>query len=187
MTTGSGPGGSVGYGLALARNWAGVLFVAIVTAIVGVVVLVWPDKSLTVLSVLLGIHLLLFGLFRLIEAFSSETASPGLTGFVGVVALLAGVVVVRNPFETITVLAVILAAAWIVIGAIDLMSAITDSSLPDRWLTALFGLVSIVAGIVVISWPEPSVTVIAWIAGLYLLVVGVLLALLAFRLRSIAE
>ena len=101
--------------------------------------------------------------------------------------MLAGVVVVRNPFETITVLAVILAAAWIVIGAIDVMSAITDKSLPDRWLTALFGLVSIVAGIVVISWPEPSVTVIAWIAGLYLLIVGVLLAMLAFRMRSLAH
>ena len=83
--------------------------------------------------------------------------------------------------------AVLLGIAWIIIGAIDLIAAIADSTLSDRWLIALGGLLSIVAGVVVVSWPDISITVIAWVAGIDLVVFGIVLAIQAFRLRSLAH
>jgi uncharacterized membrane protein HdeD (DUF308 family) len=129
----------------------------------------------------------LFGLFRLISAFADDALAPGISALVGILAMIVGVVILRNPFETVVVLATLLGVVWIIIGAIDVLSAIADSSLSDRWLVALVGLISVVAGIVVVAWPEPSITVVAVIAGIYLIVFGMLLAIQAFRLRTIAK
>jgi uncharacterized membrane protein HdeD (DUF308 family) len=162
------------------------MFVGVLALAFGVIVMVWPDQTLVVLSVLLGIQLLLAGVFRLISAFSAEATAPGLLGFVGILGMVAGVAVLRHPFETVAVLATILGIVWIVSGTIDVISAIADSRLDDRWLAGLAGLLSVAFGIVVVSWPGPTVRVIAWIAGIYLVVVGLTTIYGAYRLRSIA-
>jgi len=173
--------------LAVAREWPAVMFVGVLTLVLGAVVVAWPDQTLVVLSVLFGIQLLLMGLFRLIGAFSSEAIAPGLVGFVGILGMVAGIAVIRHPFDTVAVLATILGIVWIVSGAIDFISSLADSKLEDRFWTGLMGLITTIAGIVVISWPTPTVTVIAWIAGIYLLLIGLTTMYGALRLRSIAQ
>jgi uncharacterized membrane protein HdeD (DUF308 family) len=39
--------------------------------------------------------------------------------------------------------------------------------------------------VVVVSWPAPTVTVVAWITGLYLAVVGLIFCFAALQLRRI--
>jgi len=170
--------------LTIAREWPALLFMGVITLALGVVVIVWPSQTLTVLSVLLGIQILLLGIFRLIVAFSDDTISPGLTGFVGVLLIIGGVVVLRNPFETVAVLATILGAAWIVIGVVEMIEAIANSRAEGRGMLFFGGLLSLAAGVIVVAWPAPTVTVIAWIAGFYLIVFGLFLAASAFSLRS---
>ena len=106
---------------------------------------------------------------------------------VGILGMVAGVAVVRHPFETVAVLATILGIVWIVSGSVDIISAIADSRLDDRGLFGLMGLLSLVAGITVVSWPGPTVTVIAWVAGIYVVVFGLTTVFGAFRMRSIAH
>lgn len=84
----------------LSAGWPFALFVGLVTVALGVIVLAWPGERFKVLAVLFGLHLLLFGLFRLISAFDSSSVSPGVVGFVGVLGTVAGVLVLRHPFET---------------------------------------------------------------------------------------
>lgn len=170
--------------LAIAGTWPIVMFIGLMTIGIGVILMAWPSETLKVLSVLLGIQLLLFGLFRLISAFSSQTLAPGLTGFVGVISMIAGVIVIRNPFETVAVLAAVLGVVWIVGGSIELISSIADRSLPDRGWLAFSGILSVVAGIIVVSWPAPTVAVMAWVSGIYLAVMGVMFVIGAFRLKS---
>lgn len=171
--------------LAVARSWPVVMFVGLLTLVIGIMVVAWPDETLKVLSVLFGIQLLMFGLFRLISAFSSESLAPGLVGFIGVIGMMAGVVVLRNPFETVAVLATVLGIVWIVGGSIDLIASIADRGLDNRGMAALSAVVTIIAGVVVVSWPAPTLAVIAWIAGIYLMTFGVLFCLGAFRLRQL--
>jgi uncharacterized membrane protein HdeD (DUF308 family) len=174
--------------LAVARSWPVVMFVGLLTLVIGIMVVAWPDETLKVLSILFGIQLLMFGVFRLISAFSSDSLAPGLVGFIGVIGMIgmiAGVVVLRNPFETVAVLATVLGVVWIVGGSIDLISSIADRRLTDRPMAAFSALVSIIAGVVIVSWPTPTLAVIAWIAGIYLITFGVLFCLGAFRLRQL--
>lgn len=173
--------------LAIAREWPALLFMGIITLALGIVVIVWPSQTLTVLSVLLGLQLLLIGIFRLITAFSDDTVSPGLTGFIGVLLILGGVIVLRNPFETVAVLATIVGAAWIVIGIVEMVDAMTNSAGENRGMTFFGGLLSLAAGIIVVVWPAPTVTVIAWISGFYLIILGLFLAASAFSMRSVSK
>jgi uncharacterized membrane protein HdeD (DUF308 family) len=173
------------YGVSLAREWSTVLFVGIVTIVLGIVVLVWPQETLVVLAVLFGIQLLLFGLFRLIHAFSDDVSSRGLLGFVGLLAMIAGVIILRHPFDSVAVLATILGVVWIVAGSVDVIGALADSTIGHRWMQGIAGLLSVAAGIIVVAWPEPTITVIAWIGGLYLVIFGLFLSASAFSLRSV--
>jgi len=173
--------------LLLAREWSAIMVVGLITLGLGITVMVWPSQTLTVLSVLLGIQLLVFGLFRLIGAFAHDVIAPGLVGFVGILGILAGVVVLRNPFETVAVLAAILGAVWIVSGVIDVIDAIANEYVDGRGWLALAGLVSIVAGTVVVAWPKPTVTVVAWIAGLQLVVFGLVICANAIHLRGLTK
>ena len=172
--------------LDVAKAWPVAAFVGVITIALGVIVMVWPSETLTVLAVLLGLQLLLFGIFRLINSFSSDARSPGLLAFVGILGMVGGVVVLRHPFDTVVVLATLLGVVWVVGGAIELMTAVVDDSHHDRWLMLISGLLSVAAGVVVIAWPAPTVTVIAWISGIYLVVSGILIGAAALRLRSAA-
>jgi len=174
-------------GLQLAREWPTVMVVGIVTAILGVIVISWPSQTLTVLSILFGIQLVVFGIFRLVSAFAADTRSPGVAAFVGIVGIIAGIVVLRHPFETVALLAVLLGVVWIIGGVIDVIEAIADSSRDHRMLHAVGGLLSIAAGVIVVSWPAPTVTVIAWIGGLYLIIAGLFIVVQAFSLRNLAK
>jgi len=44
---------------------------------------------------------------------------------------------------------------------------------------------TIIAGVVILAWPAPTLTVIAWIAGIYLIVFGLMICYAAFRLRGL--
>ncbi|MGI9599004.1 MAG: HdeD family acid-resistance protein [Acidimicrobiales bacterium] len=166
--------------------WPVVLFVGLVTAMIGLLVLAWPDETLEIVSILFGIQLLLFGVFRLISAFSNRTSAPVLLGLVGVLGMVVGVVVLRNPFESIAVLATLLGVVWIVGGSIDLLGLLVGHRSGDSWMLGLAAALTILAGIVVVAWPGPTLTVIAWVAGLYLLAVGLVISAGAFKLKSLA-
>jgi uncharacterized membrane protein HdeD (DUF308 family) len=171
----------------LSDVWPAALAMGLVTAAIGVVVLFWPRETLTVLSVLLGIQLLIFGLFRLFGAFSSRSPAPVLLGLVGVLGMAVGVVVLRHPFESIAVLATLLGVVWMVSGAIDLVHGLAGPSSGDRWVTLLSAAITVVAGIVVVSWPAPTLTVIAWTAGIYLVFMGLLICYGAFSIKQTHE
>lgn len=174
-------------GLAFAREWPSVLFIGLLTIGLGVIILAWPSQTLVVLSVLLGIQLVFFGLFRLISAFSDNTVSPGFTGFVGILSMIGGIIVLRNPLETVAVLAAILGAVWIITGSIDVIEALANKRQGSRILLGLSGLLSVIAGVVVVAWPSPTITVLAWIAGFYLIIFGLFISASAFSLKHLAD
>ena len=172
-------------GLAFARKWPTLMFVGVVTIAIGAIVLAWPSQTLVVVSVLIGIQFFVFGLYRLIEAFAGKTA--GVIGFVGVLLMISGVIILRNPYETVAILATILGVAWVVSGSIDAIAAISDRQTRSRGLRILSGVVSVIAGLVAVSWPAPTVTVIAWIAGLQLIIFGLMIVATAFSFRTLAD
>lgn len=167
--------------------WPTVLLIGLVTLALGIIVLAWPRQTLTVVSVVIGLQILINGTYRLITAFSRTTPSHGGAAFVGIAGIAVGVVVLRHPFRAIALLALLLGVIWIVVGAVDLVEAISNSSLDHRIVRVLGGLISIVAGVVMVAWPAPTATAVAWVSGLYLIANALFTVYLALQLRGLVE
>jgi len=54
---------------------------------------------------------------------------------------------------------------------------------PGRGLTVIAGVFSLIAGIIVLFWPTISIVVLVAVIGIWLIVYGLLLSIMAWRLR----
>jgi len=156
-----------------------------VTVFIGLVVLAWTDETIEVLSVLFGVQLILFGLYRLVAAFSGNTGPAVFLGLVGVLGMVVGIVVLRNPFESIAVLATLLAVVWIVGGSIDLIGVLVGVGVGDQRLAGPMAAFTIIAGLIIVLWPEPTLGVITWVAGFYLFAMGSVMCFGAFKAQQL--
>ncbi len=169
------------------RHWGWPLTYGIITLLIGIVVLVWPDRTVEVVAVLFGIQLLVAGVFRFVGAIAAEGEGGGtrvLLALLGVLCFIAGLYALRHLLVTILALALILGIFWIVNGAVEIFAALTDDVMQARGWTELMGLISIAAGIVVLAWPDISLMALAVVLGIWLLVLGLMEIVFAFRLRT---
>ena len=95
-----------------------------------------------------------------------------------------GIIVMKNPSETIGIIAVIIGLFWIVFGLVEVFQGVTNSNLPGRWWTVLGGVVAAGAGVLLVFWTEPTVLVLALIAGIFLIIEGVLEIIAAFQVKA---
>ncbi|MEU2280919.1 HdeD family acid-resistance protein [Streptomyces sp. NPDC013178] len=169
----------------LGRSWTWILGSAIATLVPGVLVLVWPDETLHVLAVLIGLYLLVTGAFRFVSSFGRHEHGERLGGLlVAVLYVLAGVLCLRNPLQTITALSLIVGIVWLVSGVVALHTALAAKDLPHRGFVLAAAVISIVAGIVVLALPTESARALTRLLGLWLVLLGVFEAVVAFAWRA---
>lgn len=174
----------------LGRHWGWVLAYGILTLIAGILVLVWPSQTLLVLAVLFGIQLIISGIFRFVAALASEDLTGGtrvLLALLGVLSIIIGLWAVRHVLLTLLALTVFLGIYWVVNGVIEIFTAISHRDMPDRGWSAVMGILSIIAGIIVLAFPGLTLLGLAVILGIWLLVFGIMEMTAAFRLRELAS
>jgi uncharacterized membrane protein HdeD (DUF308 family) len=159
--------------LLMITSWQATLILGLITLVLGVIVTAHPNGSLNVLAVLIGIAALVLGLFHLIRAFDRTARHRAWLGTAGLVFVLLGVVLIRHLHLTLALIGLLVGLTWIVQGIAGLMSAVTGPREGAVWW-GVFGALSLIAGIVVIASPEASVTVLAVLVGIWLLVMGLL-------------
>ncbi|WP_406829768.1 DUF308 domain-containing protein [Pedococcus sp. KACC 23699] len=147
----------------------------VVSLVLGVVILVWPDATLVVLAVLFGLHLVVVGIRRVVVATRSSTMEGwlrALLGVSGVLILVLGLVCVRNPFTSVAVIAVLVSLGWFIEGVSDLITAVTR---PEgfSWLYAIGGVLSVVGAAVILYWPSLTLTILLQVGGWLLIFMGV--------------
>ncbi|KPI04293.1 protein of unknown function DUF308 membrane [Actinobacteria bacterium OV450] len=167
-------------------SWRWALGFALATLIPGILVLVWPDETLHILAVIIGLQLLVAGVFRFVTAFShgNDGGSRLASVLVALLAFLAGVLVLRHPLQTIGALSLILGVFWLLTGVLTAYVAIADRGLVHRGLLFGLGVLGTVAGIVVLCFPVDSAVALTRLLGLWLVLLGVFEVVMAFALRS---
>jgi uncharacterized membrane protein HdeD (DUF308 family) len=172
---------------ALGRHWGWTLAYGILTLITGLAALAWPGVTLLVIAVLFGVQLIFAGIFRFVGAFA-HTDQPGanraLMALLGIFSLIVGLYAVRHVLLTIVALALLLGILWVVVGAMELFTALSHPGLRERDWTIFISILSVIAGIILLVYPAISVVTLAVLAGVWLLVFGLMEITLAFRLRT---
>lgn len=169
----------------LGRSWTWILGSAVATVVPGVLVLVWPEETLHVLAVLIGLYLLVTGAFRFVAVFGREEHGERLSGLLlAVLYFLAGVLCLRNPLQTIAALSLIVGVVWLVSGILTLYTAIAAKDLPHRGVVLGAAVLGIVAGIVVLALPTESARALTRLLGLWLVLLGLAEAAVALAWRA---
>jgi uncharacterized membrane protein HdeD (DUF308 family) len=107
-----------------------------------------------------------------------------LVGLSGGVALIVGLLVLRDPLQTVVVLGLILGVWWVVAGVIDILGAFLSPGSSRRGWDIVTGVVSVLAGGFLLVYTDISLHVLVVFAGIWLILAGVLATVAAFRLRS---
>ena len=107
----------------------------------------------------------------------------------GLITVLAGIAILFWPRETILILAVIFGVRLILIGIGELVDAFggVGTASDPRWLAGLMGTLSIVVGIIFVRNVFVTITVIALVVAIYLVVYGIMSAFAAIATRGTPE
>jgi len=185
----SPPGFGLGSDVAAAA-WPAFMAGGIGSVIVGVILLAWPKETLTIVAVLIGAALIVAGLIRLVDGFTAHEYSGGrrvASVIIGLLAIVLGLYCIRHFHVTIAVLAIIVGLFWVIHGIADIGIGLFAGGVRGHGLTILTGVLSLCAGLIVLFWPTISLTVLVAVIGIWLIVYGILAAILAFRLRRIGS
>ncbi len=152
------------------------IITSIVGIVLGIVAIIWPGPTIVVVAILFAISLIIAGIFRIYQAFAASFLSTGvraLLGVVGVIVLLAGIIALFSPGDAVWLLAVFIGIGWIFQGVADLYGAVTKSGHSPTWFLVLSGIISVIAGIVMIILPVFSLQVLAWVGGIMLVALSI--------------
>ena len=164
------------------RAWYLFAVSGVVSAVVGVLVLAYPSPSVKLLGIFLGIDLLVAGVLMIIRSSAGRTDETGPLVFLGALALIAGLIVIRNPTDSLVLLTVAFAVYLVVAGAVALGRGIAIRK--GRGTRLIRGAVMVAAGTVIISWPDLSVKTFTVLTGIALVLQGVVEIAEAFALRA---
>lgn len=171
------------------RHWGWVLAFGVITLLAGILVLAWPGPTLLVLAVLFGFQLVVLGIFRFGAAFGPHL-TPGariLYALLGVLSLIIGLYALRHVLITLLALGPLLGIFWVANGTVELFTALSHREGHHRVWTSVLGLLSILAGLILLVYPGLSLFALSVIVGVWLLVFGLMEINVAMRVRSAAH
>lgn len=185
-TTGTTPVPSL-----LPHLWKSTLVSGILSLILGVLVTAWPLITILAAAIAFGVYLLITGAAQVVFAFSLHVSAGSriLLFISGAASLILAVLAFRHFGQGY---AVLLLAIWIGIGFIfrgvaTTVSAISDPHLPGRGWAIFLGLITLAAGIFVIAAPFQSIVTLAWVAGIWFIVIGVFEIVSSFGIRKASK
>ena len=169
--------------LALAASWQATLVLGALTVILGLVVSFHPTGSLNVVAVLLGILMILSGIFHLIRMFDSNEVHRVWLGIAGLMFIVVGVVLIRHLDLSRALIGLVIGITWIIQGLTALIGGMAGDVREGRAWWIIFGVVSVIAGIVVASTPASSLNVLAVLLGIWFVIMGIFEIIGALLLR----
>lgn len=175
----------------MARLFAGIWWLMVLRGVAGIVfglfALFAPGATVLSLLLLLGIYLIVDGVFGLVSALMAGRRDErwGLLLVESLLNLLIGIVMIAEPGISLVVFMLLFAGWAIVTGGLMIGAAMNHKRDGKAWLIG-GGLISVVFGIVLALAPIIGAVVLTWWLGLYALIFGVALLVFGLRLRNIA-
>ena len=187
-TTDSVTGGSVAE--ILRRNWWLLALRGLAAVIFGVLAFAWPGITLLTLIWLFGAFALVNGILSLVLATKAPKGYPRFGSLIlgGLLGILAGLLTFVMPGITALGLLILIAAWALITGILEIVAAIKlRKTITGEWMLILAGLASVAFGILLILQPAAGALVMVLWIGAYALVFGILLFVLAFKMRSLGK
>lgn len=155
--------------------WGIAVGAGLLSVVCGLVIVTWPEATIGVVAILFGLKLIFHGVFRVAQAIAAGDSGGGirtLYAILGVLSFVFGVLVLRNLFQTVTVIALLFGLFWLSAGVIEFITVMVGPAQNGRGAAIALSLLSALAGIVVLVYPEISLVALTWLLGLWLITWG---------------
>jgi uncharacterized membrane protein HdeD (DUF308 family) len=168
-------------------QWGWVALRGVAAIVFGVLAYISPIATLQTLVLFWGAYALVDGVTALVAGFRMRENGKPLWAMIviGVLSIVAGVTTFVWPGLTAITLVFIIGYWAIAIGVFQIVDAIRfRKTINNEWLLGLSGVLSIVFGALLIYQPGAGALSVVWFIGSYAIVFGILLVVLALRLRA---
>ena len=177
-------------GSILSRNWWLMLLRGLVAIGFGILIFTKPQISVQVLVYLFGIYALVDGLLGVALAMQArkEVDSWGVLLLWGLIGVAVGVLAFLRPDITALGLLYYIALWAIATGVLEIAAAVRlREVIKNEWLLIIAGLVSVAFGVWLIARPDAGAVAVLSVIGAYAILFGVLVGILAFKIRSLVS
>lgn len=167
-------------------NWFVLLITGILFIVAGIVALVNPFAATVTANMIVGWSCIILGIMQIFEGVRADDWGGRLWSLLlGVVALLLGIALIRNPLEGIVALTIVVGVLFLVSGIAKMVVGfrVHDKSL--KWAVVLSGLLSVILAFMVLSnMPGSAVVTLGVLLAVELLSNGISATALAMARKS---
>ncbi|MGI9124330.1 MAG: HdeD family acid-resistance protein [Mycobacterium sp.] len=166
--------------------WKSILLTGILSVILGVMVLAWPGQTIVLAAIFFGAYLLVTGISQVFHAFTLHISGGGraLLFISGAASLVLAVLAFRHLGDAIWLLAIWIGIGFIFRGVAEAASAISDEDTPGRGWQIVLGIITLIAGIIVMAYPISSLGTLTLVVGIWLIIIGVMEIIASFGIRK---
>ena len=174
----------------LSLNWSALAIRGVIAIAFGIIAFLLPGLTLGALILLFAAYAIVDGVSHVITGIRQRSGDgpDGLMILGGIVGIAVGVIAVILPGVTALFLLALIGAWAIVTGAAEIVAAYRlRKAISGEWLLALQGILSIAFGAYVWLFPGAGALAVVWLIAAFAIASGVILLMLAFRMRSLAR
>lgn len=166
--------------------WKNVLLTGILSVILGVMMLAWPGPTLVVAAIFFGAYLLVTGVSQIFHAFTLHISAGGraLLFISGAASLVLAVLAIRHIGDAILLLAIWIGIGFVFRGVATAAAAISDHDTPARGWEIFIGIVTVIAGIILLAYPFTSLATLLYVTGFWLIFVGIMEIIASFSIKK---
>ena len=169
----------------LQRAWWLLALLGVLSIGIGLLLIFWPEATVTTITAIVGLFMIIAGVVRFfVGVFDSSSDERWLLVFMGIIGVVLGVIIMKNPEATIKIIVLITAVFWLIGGMVDVFRGIANSDLPDRGVRIAFGALSVLFAVILLVWPGVTVGVFAVLMGIYVVFFGMIEIVAAFQLKK---
>ncbi|WP_319266460.1 DUF308 domain-containing protein [uncultured Draconibacterium sp.] len=171
--------------------WKLIITRGVVLALVGLILLLFPEATLTTLIFILGIYWLIDGVVTLYNTFKQRKIRKNWWWGVvtGSLAIIAGIIVVAKPFSssvlTTSFLMWFLGIVALINGISNVVTGIRIKKYQAGVQSMIWGgIFSIILGIILISSPYTSALVVVKVIGSFAIFAGIITLFIGYQVKK---
>ena len=180
------PGRTEAMSAVLAQNWWLIGLRGVFALLFGLIALFVPGAALLSLVLVFAAYMLVDGVVGIVAGVRAAQRHErwGWLILEGAANIAAGVIAFVWPGLTVVAFVLLIAFWALVSGGFMLAAAFRLNQEHGRWWLALGGIASLIFGVLLFIAPLVGAVVLAWWLGAYSIMFGIMLLVLAFRLRN---
>lgn len=164
--------------------WWVFLLQGIAGILLGLMLFTAPAATLVTLVTFLGFYWIVSGVLSLVQMFVDRSVPWIWSLLIGLVSVAAGILVVKHPLVAAltvpTLIVIVFGIEGIVIGVLEFIGGFSGGGAASF----IRGTINLLIGILLLSAPMAAALAVPFVFGVLLVVQGVALVILAFRVKS---